>query len=560
MFRGLSWITLWSLVNTATVTNTNATAPIVDLGYAQYQGYFDSHTNITSFLSIRYAAPPLGEYHIDLLLINPAILLMLTWRTSRSGNLRFQPPQPPVSESGVQSATQNPNMCYQNGLGTNTISPYGYSKRQSTTPAASEDCLFLNAFVPGTIPTEPVAKGGLPVLVWIHGGGYGLGYAAQYNGVDLVADSLNTVVVVVVIQYRLGAFGFLSGNEIKAQGALNAGLLDQAFALQWVQDYIGLFGGDREHVTIWGESAGGGSVLEHIVADGGNTQPPLFNAAITSSTFLPPHYNYNDRLPQLLYNEVVSMTGCGSSADTFTCLQSVEVETLQVANYNLAGAAFYPTAVFVPVVDGTFILERPTITLAKGQANGVLLLAVTNQNEGSFLVNPNETLTITDYVSQLFPDMTYLQVQEAAHVYRNYGTALEQARLVIGDSMLLCPTYYLLQTFAGRSWKGLFAIPPAYHADDIVYYFYSTPPPYNNTQFITAFSESFMSLAKYYDVNTKFDPTNITPYWDEYFVGETEMLFNRTEGGVPVVMPIKTDPAILQRCAFWSSVTPMTSQ
>jgi len=59
-----------------------------------------------------------------------------------------------------------------------------------------------------------------------------------------------------------------------------------------------------------------------------------------------------------------------------------------------------------------------------------------------------------------------------------------------------------------------------------------------------------MSLAKYYDVNNKFDPTNITPYWDEYSTGETEMLFNRTEGGAPVVMPIKTDPRILQRCAY----------
>ena len=88
-------------------------------------------------------------------------------------------------------------------------------------------------------------------------------------------------------------------------------------------------------------------------------------------------------------------------------------------------------------------------------------------------MDTNETLTITDYVSQLFPDMTYLQVQEAAHVYRNYGTALEQAITVVGDcessnlgreelhhlfghwfvAIFVCPTYYLLQTFAGRSFK-----------------------------------------------------------------------------------------------------------
>ncbi|KAH0833389.1 Alpha/Beta hydrolase protein [Lanmaoa asiatica] len=569
MVHGLAQIALWLpstllAMSAATAANMNVTAPIVNLGYAQYQGYFDAQTNLTNFLSIRYAAPPLGEHHIDIAAIEPNVVVMLIYKISRSGNLRFQAPQPPLPESGVQPAMQNPNMCYQATFGTNTmapVSPYGYNKRQSATPASSEDCLFLNVFVPGTMPAEPVTTGGLPVLVWIHGGGYEGGYAAKYNGANLVADSLNTVVVV-VIQYRLGAFGktshsetstissvclilalgFLSGNEVEAQGVLNAGLLDQTFALQWVQDYIGLFGGDKAHVTIWGESAGAGSVLQHIVANGGNTQPPLFNAAITSSTFLPSQYNYNDRVPQLMYDEVVAMTGCASSADTFTCLQSVEADILQNANYYLVDSAFFGTFVFVPVVDGTFILERPTVTLAKGQVNGVrahlhyifqmltflkqVLLSVCNQNEGNVFVNVNETLTITDYISQLFPDMTSLQVQEAASVYEDYGTPLEQAITVMGDSIFVCPTYYLLQAFAGRSWKGLFAVPPAYHGYDIVYYFnmYAPsssppnafsicdpcyhvspgyPPSYNNTQFITAFTQSFMSLAKYYDVNTK---------------------------------------------------------
>ncbi|KAF8442075.1 Alpha/Beta hydrolase protein [Boletus edulis BED1] len=532
MARGLSLTVLLLissalLVNTATATNANVATPIVDLGYARYQGQFDAQTNITSFLSIRYAAPPLD-------------------------NLRFQAPQPPVPEPGIQPATQNPNTCYQTSFGASMaapVSPFGHNKRQSTTPGASEDCLFLNVFVPGTIPAEPATVGGLPVLVWIHGGGYEEGYAAWYNGADLIIDSLNTVVVV-VIQYRLGAFGFLAGNEVKAQGALNAGLLDQTFTLQWVQDHIGLFGGDKTHVTIWGESAGAGSVLQHIVANGGNTQPPLFHAAIVSSTYLPPQYYYNDRLPQLLYNEVVTMTGCASSAETFTCLQSVEADMLQTANSALAGSALYGTFIFVPVVDGTFILERPTVTLAKGQVNGQVLLAMGNQNEGNIFVDANETLSITDYVSQLFPDMTFAQVQEAASVYKNYGTAVDQAIMVMGDSIFVCPGYYLLHTFAGRSWKGLFAIPPAYHAQDLLYYFNRQHPPYNNTEFINAFSQSFISLAKYYDVNVKFDPDNITPYWNEYYIGETEMLFNRTEAGVPVVEPIRTDPELNERCAY----------
>ncbi|KAH0833388.1 Alpha/Beta hydrolase protein [Lanmaoa asiatica] len=565
MILGLPRIALWSIssallaVSTATTTNVNVTTPIVNLGYAQYQGYFEAQKNITNFLSIRYAAPPLG-------------------------NLRFQAPQPPLPEFGVRPATQNPNMCYQAPFGANMtspVSPYGYNKRQSTTPASSEDCLFLNVFVPGTMPAEPVTTGGLPVLVWIHGGGYQAGYAGGYNGGDLVTDSLNTVVVV-VIQYRLGAFGktshsetstissaclilalgFLSGNEVKAQGALNAGLLDQTFALQWVQDHIGMFGGDKAHVTIWGESC---------------------RCWLSSAAYR----------RQRGITTTIGCLRCASSADTFTCLQSVEANTLQMTNFDIAGSAFFGTFVFVPVVDGTFILERPTVTLAKGQVNGVhgylrhipqmltflkqVLLSVCNQNEGNVFVNVNETLTITDYISQLFPDMTSLQVQEAASVYEDYGTPLEQAITVMGDSIFVCPTYYLLQAFAGRSWKGLFAVPPAYHADDIAYYFgrytpsssplhsFSTiglchQPSYPSTQFITAFTQSFMSLAKYYDVNTKFDSTNITPCWNEYYIGETEMVFNRTEAGAPMIMPIQTDPRLLQRCAFWEMVAYSTAQ
>ncbi|KAH7928320.1 alpha/beta-hydrolase [Leucogyrophana mollusca] len=517
------WHDLWVVLNSRVAAAPSSTsAPIVDLGYAQYQGALDSATNITSFLSIRYAAPPLGD-------------------------LRFQAPQPPPTVSGIQQATTNPDSCYQTGFGAANVAPvsiYGYNKRQSTTPVSSEDCLYLNVFVPGELPVEPAAAGtGLPVLVWIHGGGYVAGYAEEFNGADLVLDSHNGAIVV-VIQYRLGAF------------------VDQTYALQWVQEHISLFGGDASHVTIWGESAGAGSVLQHIVANGGNTQPPLFSAATTSSTFLPSQYYYNDRIPQLLYDETVAMVGCSSSNNTFACLQGVDATDLQTANYDLAGTGFYGTYIFVPVVDGTFIVERPSVTLAKGQVNGDILLSVGNSNEGNIFVNANETLNITDYVAQLFPDMTPLQVQEAAYVYASYGTPLEQAIAVMGDSIFVCPTYYLLQAFQGRSWKGIFAIPPAYHGNDVAYYFNNpgAAPPYNNTEFINAFSQPFLSFAMSYNVNAKFDPTNITPYWDEYYIGETEMLFNRTEDYVPSVMTVKTDPALLERCAFWQGVTQLTAQ
>jgi len=172
--------------------------PIVDLGYATYQGSTDISNNITSFFSIRYAAPPTGP-------------------------LRFQAPRAPANMTGVQDATSLPPQCYQATTGSSPTNPLVHDlssrKRQSTsTPEISEDCLFLDISVPN-IGTAT----GLPVVVFIHGGGYEQKNAALYPPAELVADSQNRAIAL-SIQYRLGAFGFLSGPSVKKRGALNAGL------------------------------------------------------------------------------------------------------------------------------------------------------------------------------------------------------------------------------------------------------------------------------------------------------------------------------------------------
>ncbi|KAG1724378.1 Alpha/Beta hydrolase protein [Suillus paluster] len=174
-------------------------------------------------------------------------------------------------------------------------------------------------------------SGGLPVVVWIHGGGYISGAANLYNGAELIMKSKHGVITV-VLQYRLGLFGFLAGEVVKDGG--------------WVQAYISNFGGDPTRVTIWGQSAGAGSVLQHIFAHGGNTQPPLFKAAMTSSTYLPSQYNYNDRIPEMLYNMVVNGTNCSSSSDTLSCLRAADVNTLQTLNHNINLNGFFGTATF----------------------------------------------------------------------------------------------------------------------------------------------------------------------------------------------------------------------
>ncbi|KAG1779477.1 Alpha/Beta hydrolase protein [Suillus placidus] len=505
-------------------------------------------------LTRRQTSPAFLEYAMRLLQL-------------RIGDLRWAAPRPPSIVSGVQQATTEPNECNQATVGISPTNPFESTFMRKRALTQSEDCLFLNVYTPGSeVVATPV--GGLPVVVVIHGGGYAVGSASPLNGADLIIDS-NHGVVVVLIQYRLGLFGmclhcqlgFLPGKAVKEGGALNAGLLDQNYALQWVQTYISDFGGDPTKVTIWGESAGAGSVLQHMVAHGGNTQPPLFKTAMTSSTFLPSQYNYNDRIPEMLYSEVVNGTNCASSSDTLSCLRAADVNTLQTLNYNINVNGFFGTFVFVPVVDGTFIVERPTVTIGKGRLNGNHLLAVTNSHEGNLFVNQSTTLDVAAYVKTLFPNIGSIQAAGAATLYQNYGSNVDQANLVMGESIFVCPTYYLLPAFGERAWKGEFAIPAGLHGDDAPYYFTSLPGrAYNNSQFITAFSNSFLAMAMFETPDDRYTPGDITPSWSSWQYDLTEMMFNETSAGVPNIYTFKTDSALLERCAYWRAISAYSAQ
>jgi para-nitrobenzyl esterase len=178
-----------------------------------------------SFKGIPYAAPPVG-------------------------NLRWRAPQPAASWTGVRDAS---------AFGADCIQPRpGWDDTQSKQPT-SEDCLTLNVWTPEARTTEP-----LPVIVWIHGGGFIMGSGSQplFDGARLAARG----VVVVTFNYRLGRFGFFAHPALTAEAGddptANYGLMDQVAALRWVHDNISALGGDPERVTIMGQSAGGGSVLQ----------------------------------------------------------------------------------------------------------------------------------------------------------------------------------------------------------------------------------------------------------------------------------------------------------
>ncbi|KAF7424779.1 hypothetical protein PC9H_010090 [Pleurotus ostreatus] len=510
-----------------------APAPVVDVGNAQYQGTVNAKNNISTYFGIRYAAAPVGD-------------------------LRFRAPQSPPALAGVQQATTKPPLCLQASSGRSPTNPNPKSSLSARAVQAHEDCLFLNVHFPGS--TIPTCR--LPVIVWIHGDGYVAGSASSFNGGDLIIRAKNSVVVV-VIQYRLGIFGFLAGSKVKANGALNAGLLDQEFALKWVQQHISKFGGDPDRVTIWGESAGAGSVLQHVVARNGSTNPPLFRAAISSSSFLPSQHPFDGAVPERIFSQVVSQAGCGGAPDALSCLRTANVSKLQAANTQVNRAGFFGTFVTVPVVDGDFITQRPTVALRQRRVNGEALLAMTNTHEGNAFVNPSTAATVkaANYALRLFPDLGTANAAAAARLYAPFGSPINQVNAIMGESIFVCPSYFMLDAFPAASFKGEFAVPNGSHAEDIAFYFPSgRTPAFKNLPFVISFAGAFVDFATSLDPNEKIDNGNITPLWSKYLVEHSEMLFNRTANGRPGIRAITTSAALLQRCAFWESVGHLTAQ
>ncbi|KAJ7695905.1 Alpha/Beta hydrolase protein [Mycena rosella] len=510
---------IYFLFSVRAASSESIYAPVVDLGYAQYQGVFDADLNITSFLGMRYAAAP-------------------------TGNLRWRAPSPPSAAGGVQLASSDPPPCHQGAFGASPTNPMLVTRAAAET----EDCLFLSVYTPALNSTKP-----LPTIVWIHGGGYVLGGATGFNGVQLLQEA-NNEAVVVIIQHRLGLFGFLAGQQVKDGGALNVGLLDQDFAFRWVnKNAERALSGNPDHVTIWGQSAGAGAVIQHVVANNGKTQPQLFKAAITSSTFLPSQYKYNDRIPQTLFNEVAAQARCtDSDANALECLRAVDSASLETINLNILLAGFSQTFAFGPVVDGSFITQSPTELLAQGKTNGEILLSMTNSNEGPLFINQTVDYTnVAHYVRELFPLFGDTESAAVASVYESLGPPLEQVDLIMGESIFVCPTYNLLRAFPGASYKGEYAVTPGMHTNDLFYYFsliiLPGYVPFNNTDFRTAFNQGFFSFAAHLDPNDKLVPS-ITPAWPKWSAAQVEMVFNKTEDDVPMIAAAPTSQALLDRC------------
>jgi para-nitrobenzyl esterase len=322
------------------------TAPVVTTT-GTYQGLMnfqelpgDPTSGVNAFFGIRYGQAPVGT-------------------------LRWKPPQAPSPGQGSIVAATIGHTCTQ-GRATD-----------------SEDCLFLNIYTPSTA----TARSKLPVFIWIHGGALVNGAGSDYDPSVMVAQN---DIIVVTINYRLGSLGFLAASVLAATGpnsfqnvgdAGNYGLMDQQFAMAWVHDNIAAFGGDREAVTIGGESAGGLSVSTHLASTNtfrGLTGRDLFGGAIIESGA----YMYHD-VPSLATYKTLSNTFAQKDANAFcggtltlACLQGLTAAQIFTNEFVFGGFGITPNF-------GTKILPRDLHTaFSTGQFNQVPVLQGTNANEG----------------------------------------------------------------------------------------------------------------------------------------------------------------------------------
>jgi para-nitrobenzyl esterase len=362
-------------------------------------------SGMDEFLGIPYAAPPLG-------------------------NLRWRPPRPHARWQGVFDATHIGNFCPQPD---NTGGTLG-----------SEDCLFLNVYTPSqNEDTEGDQNSGLPIMVWIHGDG-------MDGGFNDPAALVKKGVVVVTINYRFNVLGFFAHPALDAEGHLKAnyGLMDQQFALKWIQRNILAFGGDPKRVTIFGESGGGISVNSNLASP---TAHGLFQRAISESGAGGQFQDYFNFIVPLTTAEaagtaLATSLGCGDQ--TATCLRALPASTLVLAQ---------PSEV-APVVDGTVLPQTVDSAFASGQFNRVPVISGSNHDEfrlflafqydyaGNPLTDANYVAAVANFFGLPQADPFVQFLVNVAYPLSNYPppAGVMSAPLALGalgtDFVFDCPT------------------------------------------------------------------------------------------------------------------------
>jgi len=369
------------------------------------------------------------------------------------GELRWRPPQSPEPWDEVRDASTFGPIAPQPASVPGITSP---SDPEASEPH-SEDCLSLNVWTPDLPETPTLQPGeGRPVMVFIHGGGFtsGSGSVFLYRGGNLVR---NGNAVVVTINYRLGALGFLGHRDLADPDGLvgNWGIHDQLAALAWVRDNIATFGGDADNVTIFGESAGGFSVATLL---GTPAASGLFRRAVVQSGGV--HVlsvEESERSAERLA-AVLGIASCDRAS-----LERIPASELVAATEEIGRRRPDPGMIplpFLPVVDGVLLPDDPLAAVANGASAGIDLLIGTNRDELTLFGLGNPALMALDeegvqrWVANAVPDMPAGEVIDAYRAARGIREEPVDARdiwVAVGtDIVFRWPSLQLAATHAAR--------------------------------------------------------------------------------------------------------------
>jgi len=465
------------------------------------------------------------------------------------GDHRFAPPAPAGSWSGVRESGEPGARCMQDPQGDLEMG------RNS-----SEDCLSLNVWTPTTKPTDARR----PVMVWIHGGAFINGSAGIYHARRLVTRG---DIIVVTVNYRLGALGFLAHPAlVNGLDVGNYGLADQQAALRWVHDNIAAFGGDPGKVTIAGESAGGMSVCDHLVAPG---SAGLFQGAIIQSA--PCQAQVTLAEGQRAALDYARDVGCGGPVDPAGCLRALPADRLRnpVWHYRIGDDSLSG-----PVTGTAGLSVDPIRAFAAGSAARVPVLIGTTHDEFTLFVALQYVRSGKRFGAAAYPHLLASTFgPNADAVARHYpldryrGKAASAYAAAVTDGVFSC---------VGDSIAGALAADApvyAYEFDDPAP---PTPDPLRRLPFPLGASHS-LELRYTFDMggapamtpaqaalsNQMIDywasfvrdgkPTAVDgPPWPQFSVGAGEQRMSLRPDGSRVIADFDT----AHQCRFWQSLKP----
>jgi carboxylesterase type B len=470
---------------------------------------------------------------------------------STGGENRWKAPVPKVPWNGALKATRMGPSCPQV---TKVMNPQ------------SEDCLSVNVWTPAAASSVKRA-----VMVFIYVGAFIYGSVADplYNGAYTAA---NGDVVVVNMNYRLGAFGFLSGVKDKKTGEEingNFGILDQILALEWVHENIGAFGGDPDEVTIYGESAGAMSVGLLMLSSPRSAH--LFRAGIMESNPLGLPYK-NLKQSHSIAKEFAANLGC--PVDDIGCMRNKLPEV--VLQSQLQREFIWPALfqgirdmlVWSPVIDGKILTEQLLQAALSGKLTKPLIIG-TNSNEALIFVERAKSAlgwkSVSDFDYRLTMDFIFRDHELREKIYRRYPPNGKDNSMLVSkvltDYLFTCPNLDAASHASPGTWSYLFDHVPSFNiwrqflacADAVchsaeLYFVFHTPEGRGHKFTLQENALSNLMVGYWTDFSKRLDPNSGENSWPEFTPGSRNNIF------VTPIDEIKAEIYDDKNCKFWDGI------